>query len=267
MAESSDTLYIRIGRESFLFARYNILNKQRLEYVDFKLKPDVSLNANMHEALKRVPFAMEGYRNVRVLVEGTATLVPLNEFEEENCEQLFFFNAPARHKRRRVFYDTLPHMGAVLLFGADKDMCHTLEETYENIYFQSTETPLLLHFASCSPRVLSRGRLFVALTPERVSVAAFRSGKIELYNTFALDTLKDALYYVLSMAKLWNMNPAVDEIFVAGMENEARQLAEDTKIYYPNCFYNDPNDEFGKVGSILKEVIPYDMMNALLKAY
>ncbi len=264
---TSDTLYIRIGQKAFIFASYDEMSKQNFEYVHYKLKPEVSPNANMHEALKRVAFVRNTFHKVKVLVEGAATLVPLNEFDEEDSEALYFFNISDQQKRRRVFYDTLPRLGAVLLFGIDKDLCHTLEETFANIYFQSTETSLILHFASCCPYSKGTSQLYVCMETSRVSVAAYRNGRIDRYNTFVLYNVQEALYYVLSMVKTCRMDAANDEIHVSGAEGIAERLVEKVKPFYPNCHINLPQNEFGRIGKTLHAAFPYDMVNALLKAY
>lgn len=265
--EICDTLYIRLGRDEFIFARYDRLNQNTLNYVSFKVKPDISLNANMHEALKCVPLAANSYRQVRILVEGAATLVPLSEFDEDCLEDLYFFNMPSGRRHRRVFYDTLPHQSAVLVFGIDRDVCHTLEEAFPNAVFQSAETPQLLHFASCSSPVLEQGRFYVSISDHRMSVCAFRQGKIELFNTFRLRNEQDALYFSLYTARLWNVDPARDEIFVVGKREKARRLSDSIKSYLPGSFVLKAEEEFRGGAPAMQEALPYDFITLLLRAY
>ena len=265
--EIRDTLYIRLGQNRFIFARYDRLQQETLNYVSFKVKPDVSLNANMHEALKCIPLVSTKYRQVRVLVEGAATLVPLSEFEEDSLDDFYFFNIPSCRRHRRVFYDTLPHQNAILIFGIDHDVCHTLEETFSNVIFQSTETLQLLHFASCSPPALSQGRFYVSISDHRMSIYAFRHGKIGLFNTFRLRNDQDAQYYSLYTARLWNINPATDEVFVAGKRERSRLLSESLKVYLPNSFVLKAEEEFRGGVPALQEALPYDFITLLLRAY
>lgn len=265
--ENSDTLYIRLSGKRFIFARYDRLHSATLNFVSYDVKPDVSLNANLHEALKRVPLVESEYRSVRVLVDSDVTLVPLSEFDEESCEEIYFFNLPDKHRHRRVFYDTLPHQSAVLLFSIDKDVAHTLEETFPNVLFQSIETPLLLHFASCSPQALQRRRLFACLHDESLTLCAFRSGHIEQSGLYRLHHAADALYYLLYFAKLLKMNPESDEIYVSAPAKEAENMVAVVKTYYPNSFVLNPAEEFGHNAVALAEALPYDFIIMLLRAF
>lgn len=263
----SDTLYIRISDSEVIFARYDHLRRQTVNYVVYKVKPDISLNANIHEAVGRVALTRGDFNYVRVLMEGPATLVPLSEFEEDLTEDLYFFNFSGNRRRLRVFYDTLPHLNAVLLFAADKDVCHTLEETFPNILFQSAETPQLLHFASCSRTALSCGRFFVSLSPRRMSFSAFRNGKIELYNSYALHHLRDAAYYVLQAMQLWHFRQETDELYLGGDRDMAEQLQPELQPYVHHLSLLKAEEEFNSNVAALQKDLPYDLVTLLLRAY
>ena len=263
----SDTLYIRISSSEMFFARYDHLRRQTVNFVSYKVKPDISLNANMHAAISQVALVRGDFNYVRVLMEGPATLVPLSEFDEDLTEDIYFFNFTGNRRRLRVFYDTLPHLNAVLLFAADRDVCHTLEETFPNILFQSAETPQLLHFASCSRTAAACGRLFVSLAPNRMSFSAFRNGKIELYNSYKLHHLHDAAYYILQALLLWNFRQETDEVYLGGKRDLAEQLYADMQPYVNKLFLLKAEEEFNSNVAALQNALPYDMITLLLRAY
>ena len=265
--ESSDTLYIRISQLEFIFARYDHLRPQTLNYSNYMVKPDISLNANMHEALQKMSLTHGDFSFVRVLVEGPVTLVPLSDFDEEMAEEIYFFNLPEQRKRRRVFYDTLSHQESVLLFSVDKDVCHTIEETFPNLLFQSSETPQLLHFASCSPISSSEGRLFVSIMERRMSVCLLRNGKIKQYNSFRLHHTQDAAYYTLRMAQLCGFLPEKDCLYICGRSPLAEQLHGELSPYLPNVELLKAEEEFNANVAALQKDLPYDMITLLLRAY
>ena len=263
----SDTLYIRISGSEMIFARYDHLRRQTVNYVVYQVKPDISLNANVHAAIAQVALTRGDFNYVRVLMEGPATLVPLSEFEEDLTEDLYFFNFSGNRRRLRVFYDTLPHLNAVLLFAADKDVCHTLEETFPNILFQSAETPLLLHFASCSRTAASCGRFLVSLSHGRMSFSAFHNGKIELYNSYALHHLRDASYYILQAMHLWGFRQETDELYLGGDRVMAEQLSADLQAYVNHLSLLKAEEEFNTNVAALQKALPYDLVTLLLRAY
>ena len=86
--------------------------------------PDISLNANIHKAIKSSVMASNTYSFVEVYCAEPATLVPLKEFEEEDANDIYFFNYPSLRQSNRVFYDTLPYLNAILVFSIDKGVCH-----------------------------------------------------------------------------------------------------------------------------------------------
>ena len=264
---SNDTLYIRIGAKDFVFVRYDHMQPQTLNYVTYKVKPNISLNANMHEAIKKVNLTKDDFGFVRVLVEGAATLIPLNDFDEDDAENFYFFNLPEKRRWRRVFYDTLPHMNAVLLFSIDKDIFHTLEESFHNLFIQSCETSLLLYFAQCCPASLSRGRMFVNLTNEKMNIFAFRKGKLTLYNTFVLHHENDAIYYLLQTIKLWNFIPENDELFLKGNKSCTEELKLTIKQYVSHVEIIDQSKDFNEMMLTLQNVLPFDLVILLLRAF
>lgn len=265
--DNSDTLYIRLSRTKFVFARYDRLRNATLNYVCYDVKPDVSLNANVHDALARVPLCEGRFREVRVLVDGDVTLVPLSEFDEESCEDMYFFNLPEKRRHRRVFYDTLPHQSAMLLFSIDKDVAHTLKEAFPGVVFQSSETPLLLHFASCSPPSVLRRRLFAGLHDDRLTLCAFNAGRIESFNVYRLHHSQDAVYCTLYFAKLLQMKPETDEVYLSAPDETSAGLLEKLKTYLPNSFLLKPEEEFGRNAVALSGALPYDFIVLLLRAF
>ena len=264
---NSDTLYIRLSKNEFIFARYDHLKSQTINFVCYKVKPDISLNANMHQALQSMSLTKGDFNFVRILVDSPATLVPLNEFDEDNYKELYFFNLPEKQKRRVVYYDTLPHLGAVLLFSIDKDICHTIKETFPNLLFQSAETPQLLHFASCGSPAQSGDRFFVSLYSDRMTIVSFQNGKIGLYNTFKLHTPEDAIYYTLHAVRLWGLNPDSDEVYIGGEREPAEVLQQAIFRYLPHSSVLKAEEEFNAQVLALQKALPYDLITFLLRAY
>lgn len=264
---SSNTLYIRISQKEFIFARYDHLKPQTLNYVVYKLQPNISLNANIHEAIRRVTLTKGDFSYVRVLVEGPATLVPLNDFDEDDAESFYFFNLPEKRKWRRVCYDTLPHLNAVLLFSIDKDVYHTLEESFQNLFVQSAETPLLLHFAQCSPVSLRQGRMFANLTDGRMSVMGFRKGKLGLYNSYVLHHENDAAYYLLRTVKSWDFNIETDELFLKGETSLVEKLQRALSPYVFHVAIIDAVEEFNAHVATLQNTLSFDLIILLLRAF
>lgn len=264
---NSDTLYIRIDKKKIIFARYDRVKDSTLNYSVFHANANISLNANMHEAIVKVPLAKGDFNMVNISVTGEVTLVPLNEFDEDDIEDLYFFNIPVDKKRRHVYFDTLPRLNSVMLFSIEKDLAHTIMEEYPNASFHSTQMPLVLHYVSCCQTVNTPGKLFVYVEDDTLILAAFRNGKICLLNSYMMSCLEDALFYLLSVARQWNIQAETDEVYFSGERKICEEILTKTRTYLPNAFLLKPEEEFNRHVLVLTKDLPYDMIALLFRAY
>ena len=264
----SDTLYIRAGGSTLVFARYDRLKEGTLNYSVYRNRTGVSANANMHGALQKVTLAHGDFGRVSVLVEGPVTLVPLNEFDEDDANDIYAFNYPAAEgQRRSVLFDTLPGLNAVMLFSVDKDMEHTLTEEYGAVSFHSTQMPPVLHFASCCRHLPASGMLFACTEGNLLTVVAFRNGELSLLNSYEASSTEDRLYYILAAAKRWGVKEDTDEVNLAGGRDEMEALQHALKVYLPNVSLLKPEEEFNRHVLALAKDLPYDLITLLLRAY
>ena len=121
--------YIRISDNDFCFARYDsAAGASSFTFNTYRLQPQMSVTANFREALSQVFFAAGSRVSTEILVAGTSVLVPLSEFQEEDCETIYGYCLP-REEKCRVFYDTVPSANVVLLFSLPDALCRTLEDT------------------------------------------------------------------------------------------------------------------------------------------
>jgi hypothetical protein len=100
---NSDTLYIRISREKIIFARYDSEQENTLNYHCYAINKNMSLNANMHRVIGLQPQGRGDISHVYVSVDFPVTLVPLNEFDDEEMTRLYTFNIPDPDRRLHVF--------------------------------------------------------------------------------------------------------------------------------------------------------------------
>ena len=264
----SDTLYIRISADKIIFARYDRIKDSTLNYCVFAANPTISLGANMRSALTRVSLAKGDFSIVHVSVSSPVTLVPLNEFDEDDAAELYQYNYPAGLSPQVVYFDTLPRLNAILLFALDRDLANIVTDTYPSATFHSTLTPLVLHFAESSLPVALSGKLFANIDGDMMTLVAFRSSSgISLLNSYRASTIDDKLYYLLSVAKAWKVVAQTDEIYLVGPRPTADQLQEKVRVYLPNCFLVKPEEVFNRHVLRISRELPYDMIILLLRAY
>lgn len=266
---NSDTLYIRISREKIIFARYDSEQENTLNYHCYAINKNMSLNANMHRVIGLQPQGRGDISHVYVSVDFPVTLVPLNEFDDEEMTRLYTFNIPDPDRRLHVFYDMLPLQNAVMLGAIDKDLEHTILETYPEATFHSAQMPLTLHFASMCRNTAKGGKMFVSYNDKQLTVACFRGNRVVLLNTFEnVGSEENAMYYILSMARQWNVDPETDEVYLHIGNGKVRQsLTARLGKYIPNTFPFSPAANINRRVQLLEKDLPYDMIVLILKAY
>lgn len=264
--KNGDTLYIRVGKDSIIFAHYDRIKDSTLNYSVYRNNKNISLNANMCLAIKNVALTKGDFHAVHVSVEGKVSLVPLNEFDDDDAEEMFNYNVPEKG-RRTVMFDTLPRLNAVMLFAVGKDLAYTITEEFPNASFHSTQMPLVLHFSYCSQAVSEAGHLFACIEQGMLTVAAFRKGTIDLLNSYEVSSQEDMMFFLLAVAKLWNAKAAVDEVYLSGERKVCEEMAPKVRAYLPNVALLKPEEEFNRHVLALTKDLPYDMIILLFHAF
>lgn len=261
------TLSIRISEERIIFCAYERLRNMLPEYEIFDNNPNISLNANLHEAVKTISLAKGEYNAVEACTDGPATLVPLREFEEEDANDLFFFNFPSLKQRHKVFYDTLPYLNTLLLFSEDKDVCRSLKDYFPLCKLHSTMTSLILQFVSRYPFSLSKPRLYCYICDRRLWLVVVEEAKLRFLNSYLLHNDADALYYIAAIAQRMGITPDGERVWVSGTPREASTLANALpQIHFTPFLMDDAEELSHHPVSVISE-FPYDLKVVLLKAY
>lgn len=261
------TLNIRISQEHIIFCAYERLKNMMPEYEIFDNNPNISLNANLHDAAKTVALAKGEYNSVDVYTDGPATLVPLREFEEEDAADLFFFNYPSLKQRHKVFYDTLPYLNTLLLFSEDKDVCRSLKDYFPLCKLHSTMTSLILQFVSRYPFSLTKPRLYCYICENRLWLLVVKEAKLEFLNSYVLHNDADALYYIAAIAQRMGITPTDERVWISGTTREASTLANSLHKIHLNAFLMNDAEELSHHPVSIINGFPYDLKVVLLKAY
>ena len=124
------TLSIRLSADGFSFSVFNPLGEGELSFFDRKVEESLSLTANLKQTFREIEWLKHPYRRVNILMaDKRFTLVPLEFFEDEQTETLFYHNHPKR-ENEIVQYNILRKNNAVVLFSMDKSARSFLCEQY-----------------------------------------------------------------------------------------------------------------------------------------
>lgn len=262
-----NTLTIRLSSRHIIFCTYNRLVNQMPSYEVYDNDPDISLNANIHKAIKSSVMARNTYSFVEVYCAEPATLVPLKEFEEEDANDIYFFNYPSLRQSNRVFYDTLPYLNAILVFSIDKGVCHSLKEFYPQVKFHCTLTSLVLQHASRYPFQISSPRLYCYVNEGRLTTTVIKDGQLRFMNSYTLHHTTDALYYIACVARQESILPNGEDLLICGDKDMTTGIAANLDKIGQRGFLMKDSEELSHHPLSEIEQFPYDLKVQLLKAF
>lgn len=136
--KENKNLTVRLGKSRFSFAIDKPAADAGFRYEEYDTNSMISMVANIKEAMETEPLLKENYRKVRFLVPGDVLSVPLDEFEDEQAENVYSFSFPMK-ENEEVVYNVLSHVNVVLLFAVERGLRQILLDEYPNAVFSSRQ--------------------------------------------------------------------------------------------------------------------------------
>lgn len=257
-------LYLRISDTDLHIARYDKDAPSSFAFATHHLRPQLSLTMNLREALDAVDLLKQPADRVEMIINTPVTPVPLQDFQEEDCERIYAY-CFEQERKVRVFYDTVPAANVVLLFGLEDLMCHTLEEAFGTVRYSSAQTAVLQHFSGkANDTSASRRRLFVYTHEGRADISVFDDQRLLMFNSYAVHALTDVDYYTFNLARHMAYSTADEPIFVAGDEALRTPVVEELQKYAKRVYAINPAADFNRHPAAAAPGIPYDLIVKLL---
>lgn len=94
------TLSIRLSTDGFSFSVLNPLEENGYAIYEYSLNEGSSLTANLKQVFKEKEWLNLPYRRINILIANNRfTFIPLEYFEDEQAETIFYHNFP--HKKTK----------------------------------------------------------------------------------------------------------------------------------------------------------------------
>lgn len=199
---------------------------------------------------------------VTVLVSGPATLVPTDDVPVDDDD--FVFNSCfsfKNHEERSVHANEIPALRQRLLFGVQKTVEEAIaqEFRYPELRFTSTLTPLLEHYAEKHRG--DRGvQIYVNCRERFIDVFAFAAGRLTVLNSFAVNTIADASYFVVALMKNMDYDMANVACRIIGDGAMAADLVQTLRRFIAHVDAVDAVKEFRTVSMLTVADVPFDIM-------
>ena len=128
------TLSIRLSTDGFSFSIYNPIHDDSLSIIEKEINASSSLTANLKTLFHESDFLNHPYKRVNIMMAGKRfTIAPLELFEEEQAELLFYHNHQKK-ENETVLYNILRKNNVAVIFGIDKSTYTFLNEQYPEDY-------------------------------------------------------------------------------------------------------------------------------------
>lgn len=106
-----------------------------------------------------------------MLASKRFTIVPLDLFEEEQADLLFYHNHQKR-ENETVIYNILKKNNVVIVFGIDRSAYSFLTEQYPEARFYSQSTPLIEYFSVKADWAIARKCMFPYVRKASTSIVS-----------------------------------------------------------------------------------------------
>ena len=233
------TLSIRLSTDGFSFSIFNPLGDGVVSFYEREVDDSLSLTANLKQIFREVEWLNFAFRRVNVLMANKRfTFIPLEFFEDEQVETVFYHNHP-KQENELVQYNILHKNNIVVLFGMDKSTCSLLREQYPNIRFYSQASPFIEYFATKS-RLGNCRKMYVHLRKEAVDIYTYERGRLTFANAFACKEANDRIYYILYIWKQLGMEQERDELHLTGELSDKEQLLPELRKFIRQVFIMNP---------------------------
>lgn len=233
------TLSIRLSTDGFSFSIYNPIHDDSLSVIDKEIDPALSLTANLKTVFHESDFLCHDFKRVNVMMTGKRfTIVPLELFDEEQAEFLFYHNHQKR-ENETVICNILKKNNVTIIFGLDKSAYTFLKEQYPDANFYSQSTPLIEHF-SIKSRLGNSKKMYASVRNEGIDIYCFERGHLLLANSFECIHTEDRIYYLLYVWKQLEFNQERDELHLTGALPDKEVLISELKKFIVQVFVMNP---------------------------
>lgn len=206
---------MRVGRGALHVILYSTVEDNSLIYREISLDPNASTPLKaLEEAVYDNPLLLSDFDKVYCIVETSVGYpIPSPIDNNEVIEKMIQTTDPEFDGE--IIVNDINCRNARIAMGVEKDMAAFLHRTFFNISIYHHLTPLCRYFLGKHNRGNSR-RMYANLRQGALDLLAFDNGRMLLANTFKFSHINDTVYYILATQQSLGIDPANNEIMLAG---------------------------------------------------
>ncbi|MCQ2238403.1 MAG: DUF3822 family protein [Bacteroidaceae bacterium] len=258
----NNSLSIRISTDGFSFSAFLPHESQnRFQHISYSINPDISVAANLKDALATLDIVRKKYHSIQVLIDSPCCHIPFDGFEEDRVADIFSYCYPTE-QGKRVLYNILSRCNAVVLFCIEKNVHQLLVDNFPNAHFYSIETPIMEHLVGKSS-ARDTQKMFAVFYPHKMLTLVAAGGKISYVNSFSAASSNDYVYFLLHAWKSQGLNQFTDEMHIVGDFPQKNELMNELRRYVRQIYQIVPSAEFNRSEVSTFPQLPYDLVTLL----
>ena len=260
---SNKSLSIRISTNGLSFCIYAPSEEPHYVYSKYKVRPTISMAANLKDALLNEPLLKEEYQRVNVMVTSPHfTVVPATAFKSDDINDIYAFNFP-NDDTMHVSFNILRRQGLAIVFGLDKNVHQLITDDFPRARFYASASTLAEFFAerSAGGKML---KMYAYIHEREMTLFVYEHGRMLFVNTFESAHAIDYQYFILNVWKQLEMDQLTDMLFVVGDNGIAAQLTTSIATYIKSVELINREDDFSAKLTQGNSTIPYDLQTLLV---
>ena len=142
-------------------------------------------------------------------------LVPAALFNEDLQRDFLELNYQLE-KNDEIFSVYLKNLEAYLIYADDANIVAGLKNEFSNCTINHSCAGWLEYLASLN-KIEDTNSMYIDIEGDKIDIAYFSAGALQLFNSFPCQTDEDKLYYTLFVSEQLKVNPAKDNYFISGI--------------------------------------------------
>ena len=258
-----DQLIVRITRRTLAFAVTDKTADAQVAYEPYTVRSGISMAANLREAFKSTALLQRGYKRVNILVDVAVMLVPIEEFQEEDMQGLYRYTF-GLDDGDTVVHQVLPDLNAVAVFPINKDIKLVVDDHFTDVRI----TPLIRSIWTYLHRKSFIGmskKLYGYFHDKKLELFAFSKNRFKFYNSFELDSSRDAVYFIMYVWEQLGMDKTSDELHLVGDIVDSDGLKISLSQFIRKVYINNLAADFSSAPITAISGLPYDLITLFAK--
>ncbi|WP_314312311.1 DUF3822 family protein [Hoylesella saccharolytica] len=258
-----DQLIVRITRRTLAFAVTDKTADAQVAYEPYTVRSGISMAANLREAFKSTALLQRGYKRVNILVDVAVMLVPIEEFQEEDMQGLYRYTF-GLDDGDTVVHQILPDLNAVAVFPVNKDIKLVVDDHFTDVRI----TPLIRSIWTYLHRKSFIGmskKLYGYFHDKKLELFAFSKNRFKFYNSFELDSSRDAVYFIMYVWEQLGMDKTSDELHLVGDIVDSDGLKISLSQFIRKVYINNLAADFNSAPITAVSGLPYDLITLFAK--